>query len=391
VQVYPALWFFKKPHSKRKGGETNKLMKTLKVMVASLLAFVGLVAATPAQAAQLQDVRVTMDDSGPGVRAPETIYFKHTTGATIARVRFQWCTTPSGGCVPPESDVSSADPGVFDGDLGAVDGTDWSITQDANTVQFDWTGAGDSVDITAGDDLSIQLEDIANGDLSSNCDNDLTNNSDTCFIRIATYDESFNLVDDGVGTYTIVSQVTVTATVDPTFKFTVTGVAAGLSYTNGVTSSVTTTPTTLPFGNLAVGTPKYATHALWVTTNTQGGYTVTSKMRNQMTGVYAVNNIDPFTTDWDSPGLWTEPNSQVRNQNTGWIGAHIDDLDVSNWSDTSIVRFGGIDDTENVVMRKASPDSGLAPNYVTYAVEVDQFQPSDAYAGTIMYNALPTY
>ncbi len=366
-------------------------MKTLKVMVASLLAVVGLVAVAPAQAAQLQDVRITMDDSGPGIVAPETIYFKHTTGATIARIRFQWCTTASGACVPPQSDVSIAEKGTFDGDLGAVDGADWGITQNVNTVQLDWTGAGDSVDITAGDDLSVQLTKIENGDLSSNCDGDALNNSDTCFVRISTYDESFNLVDDGVGTYTIVEQVTVTATVDPTFKFTVTGVGAGLTYTNGVQSSVTTTPTTLPFGNLDVGTPKYATHALWVTTNTQGGYTVTSMMRNQMTGVYAVNNIDPFTTSWDSPGAWSEPTSQIRNENSGWIGAHIDDLDVANWSDTSIVRFGAIDDTENIVMQKGSPDSGLTPNYVTYAIEVDQFQPADAYEGTIMYNALPTY
>lgn len=367
-------------------------MKTLKVMVASLLAVVGLVAVAPAQAAQLQNVRITMDDSGPGITAPETIYFKHTTGASVYRIQFQWCTTPSGGCTPPNSDVSGVTKGAFDPDLGPTEvGTEWDMTLTANTVDLYYNVDSVGVDVTAGDDISVQLMSVENGDLTDNCDNDAGNNSDTCFVRIATYDFEDTLIDDGVGTYTIVEQVTVTATVDPTFKFTVTGVGAGLTYTNGVQSSVTTTPTTLPFGNLAVGTPKYATHALWVTTNTQGGYTVTSMMRNQMTGVYAVNNIDPFTTEWGSPGAWAEPTSQVRNQNTGWIGAHIDDLDVTNWSDTSIVRFGGIDDKENVVMRKGSPDSGLTPNYVTYAIEVDQFQPADAYEGTIMYNALPTY
>lgn len=356
-------------------------------MLASLLAVVGFVAATPAQAAQLQTVRVDMDDSGPGISAPQTIHFTHTTGASIARIFFQWCTEPSGSCVPPTSNVSSVTPGVFDGDLGL--NTAWDLTATANTVELNYNASVD-ITIVEGAALSVQLEDVANGDLTANCDGDAANNSDTCFVRISTYDADDQLVDDGVGTYTIVSQVQVTATVDPTFKFTVTGVAEGVT-AHGIQSSVTTTPTTLPFGNLDVGIPKYATHALWVTTNTQGGYTVSSMMHDQMTGVYDVNNIDPFTSDWSAPTIWSQPDSQVRNDNTGWIGAHIDDLDVANWANTTDILFGGIDNTENVVMQKGSPDSGLTPNYVTYAIEVDQFQPADAYEGTIMYNALPTY
>jgi len=171
-------------------------------------------------------------------------------------------------------------------------------------------------------------------------------------------------------------------------SFTVEGVSAGVT-TNGITTSEASDYYTLPFGNLAFGSPKYVAHRLSATTNASRGYTVTMKLSNFLQGNYPANNIDPFISTWNTPTTWTEPVGLTANTNTGWFGANTSDTRVSGWS-AAASKFGPVNNSANTVMSATGPDTGTSA-YVTYAVEVNIFQPADLYSGSIIYDILPTY
>jgi hypothetical protein len=219
------------------------------------------------------------------------------------------------------------------------------------------------------------------------------NSTDTCYVKLTSWttaDGSSGLIDEGIASYTVVANVTVSARVDPTFTFTV-GADAASSLHNGITTSVATTYNTIPFSNLTAGTPKYAAHKLNVTTNTENGYNIYVRMATQMNGVYTNNNVDPFAktgVSWGNPLTWQEPTGTTPNDNTGWIGANTTDADIT---DFTTLEFGPVGPSDQKVMTGSRSDNGTTAVYVTYAIEANVFQPADTYTGTLMYTATPTY
>jgi hypothetical protein len=176
---------------------------------------------------------------------------------------------------------------------------------------------------------------------------------------------------------------------DPAATFSVASVPSGETH-NGITTSGTSTVTSLPFDTLIPGTPRFLAHLLSASSNSSTGYTVTTKLVNYLQGNDAANNIDAFPGAWTSPIDWASPNATTPNTNTGWIGANTSDTRVPGWNGAS-AKFGGLNyNNDYVVMFSSAPDSGSTA-YVTYALEVNIFQPPDGYSGAIRYNFLPTY
>jgi hypothetical protein len=79
----------------------------------------------------------------------------------------------------------------------------------------------------------------------------------------------------------LIEPVRVTATVDPTINFAITGVASGQTRC-GVTTDATTTVSSVPFGTMALNTFKNLAHQLTVSTNASGGYVVTASENDQL-------------------------------------------------------------------------------------------------------------
>lgn len=176
---------------------------------------------------------------------------------------------------------------------------------------------------------------------------------------------------------------------DPASSFSVAAVNSGETH-NGITTSAASQVTSLPFNTLIPGTPKFLAHLLTASTNSNSGYTVTTKLVNYLQGNDSANNIDAFPGGWGSPISWSSPNSTTPNNNTGWLGANTTDTRVPGWNGAS-GKFGGLaHNNDYVVMFSSGTDSGTTA-YVTYALEVNIFQPADGYSGTIRYNFLPTY
>jgi len=352
-----------------------------------------LVLPTSVQAGQLKGASNSVYDPRPGTKTPHTFTFTLSTSSNYDEFKFQYCTTASGDCTKPAGlGTTSAESGT----LTNVTEGEWTFINAADGVpRFVHGDVGES--LTAGTVLTMGIRQITNhaiGDCGG------SDSSDTCYVRIYACSNEGSctaghatLVDEAIVSYTVVEAVTVTARVNPTFTFVVTGVDAG-QVNNDITTSVASTYSTLPFSNLAAGTPKYAAHQLNVTTNTQAGYDVTMRMMSPMTGVYSVNNIDPFAAGgvaWGSPLAWTHPTGTTPNVDTAWIGANTTDTEVSGWNNSPEEKFGPVNNSSNTVMTSSTSDPGSQAVYVTYAIEAGVRQPADTYTGTLVYNALPTY
>ncbi len=180
---------------------------------------------------------------------------------------------------------------------------------------------------------------------------------------------------------------------DPSLTFSISAIGAN-TLANGINTSVSSTITSLPFGSISVGTPKYIAQRLSVSTNSVSGYTVLLNMLSTsvIQGLDPSNFIDPFAAlgaSWTTPVTWSTPNGTVSNVNTGWIGAGTSDTRVSGWSSGS-AKFGPLSTTPRPVMYSSGVDSGTTAD-VVYALEVNVLQPTDTYSGHIVYTITPTY
>lgn len=348
-----------------------------------------LVTARSVDAALLSTAKDTLSDPRTGTSSTHTLTFTHATASTIHEIRVQFATTPTGNTKPTGLTLTGATLGTLV-NLNAG----WTLNTSnaaSGLLLLQHTNSGEAVNAATA--MTIPLQAITNSGIDD-CDGGSVASSDTCYVRIQTATATgawdTNVVDSTTVTYTVIQQITVSATVDPTFTFVITPVNNNTAV-GGVTTSVSSTVTTLPFGNLTAGTPKYAAHRLNVTTNANGGYTVTMRMVDQMTGTYGANNIDPYAATgatWSTPTVWTEPTGSTPNTDTGWIGANTTDADVSGFASAL---FGPVNSTNNTVMSSTSSDNGSVAAHVVYAIEANVYQPADVYTGHLVYTATPTY
>jgi hypothetical protein len=116
----------------------------------------------------------------------------------------------------------------------------------------------------------------------------------------------------------IIDDVVVTASVDTTLTFVITGVSSGVTTANGEggTTTVTSTATTIPWGILAPGTAKTARQDLAVTTNARNGFTVTVWQDQNLLSSNGAD-IDIFKDGVNgSPAAWTSPLGTLDSEDT---------------------------------------------------------------------------
>ncbi|MEI6498713.1 MAG: hypothetical protein WCO23_01995 [bacterium] len=378
---------------------------------------------TPAKAAIMTQAKVYLSDprasiAGVGGDVGSTYTYTMTTSteATIKGIKIVFANAATGGAMPTTQDLSAA--AIHPGSISNLDGVeaDWSLdkTAAAQGVLY-LVNATSTVAVPDGTVISFGIDGIVNptvGASPAGCVPDGANaSSGTCYTRVKSFDTAtiatmaaetpVNIMDFVTIAYTVSAAVTVTATVDPSLTFWVTGVAAGgAEQANGHNVSATTDYQTLPFGYIQPSIPKYLAHNLRVRTNSRNGYDVKIKMVDQMTGKYPVNVIDPYIADkdnaitWGTPANWASPNGDTANVNTGWIGANTNDTDVAGYAN-SAGKWGPVfSNAEDLVMTNSGPDKGRVPQdvvRVSYAIEVNEYQPSDSYTGTLYYNCTPTY
>ena len=105
--------------------------------------------------------------------------------------------------------------------------------------------------------------------------------ADNYSVYVDHLDSSDAVIDQTHTKVGLTEAVRVTATVEPSISFTITGSASG-GTACGATTDVTTTATTVPFGALSLSAFNDAAQNLKVTTNADGGYTVQARENDQL-------------------------------------------------------------------------------------------------------------
>src|SRR3989338_9173194 len=232
--------------------------------------------------------------------------------------------------------------------------------------------------------------------------------ADIYTINIKTRDGSDNIIDDIDITIAPIEAVLVSATVDETLSFTVAAVASAAS-TCGQTTDVTTTAYSVPWGTLST-TDSFseASQQLTVSTNADGGYSVTIEENDQMgknggscSGASAgesLNCIEDTTCDGAAcTEIASADWATATNNGLGFSLANQSGSDASFLYNESSRTFSSrqvadmeVPETKRTIMTNTGPVSGSSA-YVCYRITISVTQPAGYYYNKVKYTATATF
>lgn len=363
--------------------------------IAIVLWSLGLPSLRFAQAENVTSLSDTLSDSAPSVGADHTITF----------------VTPSGVANGESITIDFSDgPFVF----GSVDYTDIDVYDDSTLLSTaaDCSGTEETSATTSGAVLTITFcagdtaEIPANGTttilIGKNAIGGNTNDQITNPV-VGSYEIAITAGSQDVGTamVAIVSPVTVTASVNTFFTFTISGVGEGQDV-NQVTTTGSSSTTTIPFGVLQPGVATTSAQELSVATNASYGFSVTVAVDQQLTSSTGAD-IDGFIegTYTTTPTAWVSPVPNINNEDTwGHWGLTSNDETLSGGDPFDVGGAGGLfvsaSTTPVEVFQHNGPSDGTTQNIgkarVGYQVEITSLQEAGSdYTATLTYVATPIF
>ncbi len=351
-----------------------------------------------AEAANVTSFSDTLSDSTPILGSDHTITF----------------TTPT-GIANGQTIVVDFSDGPFV--VGSVDFTDIDVIDDSTnlTVAADCTGSEETGAAFSGTTLTIEFcsgdgaQILANGTttilIGENATFNVAGNAQLGNPAAGSYEINLTAgaTDSGSTRVAIIAPVIVTAAVDTSFTFTVSGVGGGgVAEINQYELTGTSTATTIPFGTLVANSASTAAQELSVTTNASYGYAVTVQVDQQLTSSTGAD-IDGFADGGytSTPAPWTPPSESISNEDTwGHWGLTSDDAtfglsDPFDAGGTGEL-FVSASTTPVEVMRHDGPSDGSTQNIglakVGYIVEISPLQEAgNDYTATLTYVATPVF
>lgn len=321
-------------------------------------------------------LQFTVPTSSPGVLAGGTIVVTFPTGFVMGSVAF--------------GDVDFAINGTDQALAGAPSGAVWGAAVSGQNLTLT---SGSGV-VTAGQVVRIKVG--TNATFGVTGTNKVTNPGVGSYEFVVTA----GAADIGRTRVAILSNVLVTASVDTTFIFTVTGLATTTSV-NGTSTTGSTSPTAIPFGTLTAGAIKTLGQQLSVTTNARNGFVVTVQQNQNLlssTGADIDGFIDGAYTN--TPTAWVSPSNNINNENTwGHWGLTTDDSDLNaqvgggSFASTSFVAAST---TARNIFAHSGPADGTTVDKgtakVAYQVQISPLQEAGTdYSTVLTYIATPTF
>ncbi len=378
---------------------TFKLLQAIAAVVtlATILWTVGVPLFPNAEAANVTSFSNTLSTSEPLEESNHTLSFVTPSGLAAGEtISIEFGTTSFAGIdslVAQDLDlaVNGVDEDLID---GAASAGDWNVT-----------AAGTVIDITSGTDTigagaTVTIEIGTNATAGGAGTNQITNPSADSYEILLTLGAS---VDTGATRVVILDVVTVSASVETVFDFTVLGVDADLTV-NGDTVTSTSTTTEIPFGILSDGNAKTAAQDLQVSTNASNGFVVTVITDQQLTSATGAD-IDGFVEGsyTTTPTLWDGPVVVLGDEDTyGHWGITTNDATISpSLTDLYDVLGSGrlyvsASTTPVEVFRHNGPvdgtTQGIGTTRVGYTIEITALQEAgDDYTATLTYVATPVF
>lgn len=363
-------------------GFAQRVVATL-VACAVLLWSIGVY--STAQAANLTLISDTLSNSDFSVTSAHTIAFTIPPGSALANGDTVTITFPA---------VFTGVAGVGTGNISVtVNGTPDAhagFAAGATTISFD------SVAAIAGQEVIVA---IADGFITNPA-----GPTDSYEITVNTGTGG----DTGKTRVTIIDNVVVTAIVQTSFDFTITGLATSTAV-NGTSTTGSTTNTLVPFGVLTAGETKTLAQQLNVTTNAINGYVVTVEQDGNLRSATGAD-IDGFINGLytDTPTGWSAnpPSNSLLLENTWghWGLTSTDgDLQGGGAAFTGTNQYIAASTTPRVIMAHDDPANGVAgtadatgddvgQTIIGYQIQITPLQEAaDDYQTTLTYIATPTF
>ena len=367
------------------------------VAMATILWSLGASSIRFAEAAAVTSYSDTLSTSAPSVAATHTVEFTTPTGVANGETitidfgpNFSGTTTITAADITVSTttgatSVVAASCGAGTDQVGAAFGANDSIltlTFCSAATSQDYVSALGTTTITIGG--TNQLTNPTAG--SYEIDLTAGDGADTGSTRVA-----------------IVDTVTVTASVDTVFNFTVSGVNNGLTV-NGTTTGTTTSATEIGFGQLVAGIPRTGAQDLQVTTNAKNGFVVTVVSDGQLDSQTGAD-IDGFANgNFDSAATpWVAPSASVGSEETyGHWGITSDDPTVTAGLTDEFDTAGDGQDYVSAstspveVFRHTGPTDGTGTGQGTtrvgYTVQISSLQEAATdYQAVLTYIATPVF
>ena len=203
-------------------------------------------------------------------------------------------------------------------------------------------------------------------------------------------------INSGETRVAILPNVTLTASINTSFTFTVTGLATSTAI-NGVTTSASSTATALPFSTLVAGASTTLGQQLNVTTNARNGFVVTVQENQPPTsGAGAIINLFSNGATTSAPTAWVAPTGTLNSYNTySHFGLTSNDSDENGGEFTSAAFVGNFDQPR-AVFSNNGPSDGTTQNVglarVAYRIQITALQAAGQdYTNTLTYVATPTF
>ncbi len=363
------------------------------LMIATVLWATGLpLVLRSAQAAQLTLVSDTLSDSNLSALSRHVIAFTSASGATAGqtiKIQFDPATSlfTQAFSTATSTDITATGMTVVN-DVGACPGSGSSVYPTGN-----YNGGTDeniTFTVCPSNAVAAGAKTITIGAATTNL---ITNPAVAASYRIVI---GGSWADAGETRVAVLQNVTVTASVDTRFTFTVSGVANATSV-NGTTTSTSTSATTIEFGTLAPGVPKFLAQQLAVETNARNGFVVTVQENQPLTSATGAT-IDLFIDGASTtvPVVWTPPSNTLDQPWTyGHLGVTSNDSDLNSGEFTG-TKFAGNIHTPRQVFSHTGPadgttqDKGLAR--VGYEIQIGTLQEAGTdYTNILTYVATPTF
>ena len=237
--------------------------------------------------------------------------------------------------------------------------------------------------------------------------------ADTYSFVVEHRDNNYNVTDASTGKIAVVEAVRVTATVEPTITFTITGITADSGAYCGVTrtsSSPDSTGSTVPFGALTLSAFNDAQQQIECVTNGAGGYVVTMIEDDQLS-IGGDHTTELQDTDCDNDTCTNTVNdewSSGASEDVSGFGFSIQNVDATNvaleydgtggtCTGTFCARQipatadGGGDVALNIMNSNGTTPTVTETMYMCYRIAISPVQVAADYQNYITYVATATF
>ncbi len=344
-----------------------------------------------ASAANLTTVSDTLSDSDRGVVSNHTIRFTSPNGimsSSTVRLTFPaGFTLPGAGFNFNDLDVTSNGSDIL---LGATaQGSQWAVGTTSSTITLTTSGAN----VSSSSVIVVKIG--TNATSGATGDSQITNPAAAGSYEI-TIDGT--MTDFGATRVAIIDDVDVTANVDTSFTFTISGVATGTAINGSATTTAgSSTATSIPFGTLSAGTTTIMAQALSVVTNATNGFVVTVEQSQSLQSSTGADiNAFPNGVSTNTPAIWTAPTAILGTTRTyGHWGLTSEDSDL-NSDDFGTDKWVGASTTPRQIFSNTGPADGVTADSgstrIGYQAQISALQEAgDDYTTSLTYIATPSF